>query len=92
MNTGYGFYSYKKKLPLSMLPFIFFLGIVTFTVLAVVGLFIGIVIGAIAAGLILLRLLTPSRGKRSERLEDDGRTVVLEKGEYEVIERVKNLK
>ena len=30
--------------------------------------------------------------EKSERLEDDGKTVVLEKGEYEVTRKVKNLK
>ena len=92
MNTRYSFYSYKRNLPLSLLPFIFFLGIVAFIMLAILGLFIGIAIGAVAAGPILFRLLTTSREKKSERLEDDGKTVVLEKGEYEVTRKVKNLK
>ncbi len=90
LNTSYRSYSYKQKLPLSLLPFVIFLGVAAFTILALVGLFIGVVIGAVAAGIILLRLLTSRRGKESERLEDNGKTVVLGKGEYEVIGKAKN--
>ena len=92
MNTSYRSYSYKQKLPLSLLPFVIFLGVVAFTILALLGLFIGVVIGAVASGIILLRLMTSFRGKKSERLEDEGRTVVLGKGEYEVIGKVKDSK
>lgn len=93
MNTNYRFYSYRQNLPLSLLQFVLLLGMFAFTILAILGLFIGVIVGAVAAGFFLLRLLIMSKGKkRSERLEDDGRTVVLEKEEYEVIGKAKDPK
>lgn len=80
-------------MPLSLLQFVLLLGMFAFTILAILGLFIGVIVGAVAAGFFLLRLLIMSKGKkRSERLEDDGRTVVLEKEEYEVIGKAKDPK
>lgn len=93
LNTNYRFYSYRQNLPLSLLQFVLLLGMFAFTILAILGLFIGVIVGAVAAGFFLLRLLIMSKGKkRSERLEDDGRTVVLEKEEYEVIGKAKDPK
>lgn len=69
-----------------MLPFVFFLGLMVFAVLAVLGVFIGIVVVALAIGFILFRLFLPSK-KKFQRTAEDERTIILEKGEYEVIER-----
>ncbi|MBI2485656.1 MAG: hypothetical protein HYW01_01595 [Deltaproteobacteria bacterium] len=91
MNTNHKIYFYRGKLPWGFFPVILF-GIIIFSILAILGLFVGIVIGAIATGFMLLRLLFPSKKDETKRFEEDGRTVVLREDEYEVIEKNRQTK
>jgi hypothetical protein len=88
LKANHNIYFYKGKLPWGFFPVILF-GLIIFSVLAVLGLFVGVVIGAVAIGFMLLRLLLPSNKNGTKRVEDDGRTVVLREDEYEVIEKGK---
>ena len=88
MNANNNIYFYRGKLPWGFFPVLLF-GLIIFGVLAVLGLFVGVVIGVLAIGFMLLRLLLPSSKSEAKRVEDDGRTVVLREDEYEVIEKGK---
>lgn len=88
MNTNHKIYFYKGKLPWTFFPIVLF-GLIALSVLAVLGLFVGVVIGTLAIGFMLLRILLPSKKSEAKRVEDDGRTVVLKEDEYEVIEEKK---
>jgi hypothetical protein len=79
-------YIYKQNLPLSSLPLVLF-GLLIFAILAVLGLFVGFIVGTVVIGFIIVRLLFSSRKKKAERVEKDGRTVTLKEGEYEIIEK-----
>jgi len=84
LNVNRRGYIYKKNLPLSFLPLVLF-GLLIFAILAVLGLFIGFIFGAVVIGFIIARLLFSSGRKKAERVEKDGRTVTLKEGEYEII-------
>jgi len=86
LDSNQNVYIYKKKLPWTFFPFIL-CGLVVFSLLALFGVFIGIVVGTTAIAFMLIRLLLPSTKKKTKRVEDDGRTVVLREDEYEVIEK-----
>jgi len=86
MNADTKIYFYKGKLPFYFFPLVL-LGLIAFSLLALVGLFIGIVIGAVAIGFLVLRYFFSSKKTGTKRVEDDGRTVVLREDEYEVIEK-----
>ena len=86
MNINRKVYFYKPSLPLSLFLLIFLLGSVIFTILAILGLFIGIIIGTVAIGFVLFRLLIPAK-KKFKRVEEDGRTINLRQEEYEVLQK-----
>ena len=88
LKANHNIYFYRGKLPWGFFPVILF-GMIIFSILAILGLFVGVVIGAIAIGFMLLRLLFPSKKYETKRVEDDGRTLVLREDEYEVIEKNK---
>jgi len=82
-------YIYKQKLPLSFLPLALF-GLLVFAILAVLGLFIGFILGTVMIGFIIARLLFSSGKKKTGWVEEDSRTVTLKEGEYEIIEKSKD--
>lgn len=86
MNVNRRAYIYKKNLPLSFLPLVLF-GLLVLAILAVLGLFVGFMVGTVVIGFIIARLLFSSGKKKAERVEKDGRTVTLKEGEYEIIEK-----
>jgi hypothetical protein len=88
LNGNNSIYFYRGKLPWGFFPAILF-GLIIFSVLAVLGLFVGVVIGALTIGFMLFRLLLPSSKNETNRVEDDGRTVVLKEDEYEIIDKSK---
>ena len=88
MNTTRKIYFYKGKLPFYFFPLVL-LGLIAFSLLALVGLFIGVVIGAVAIGFLALRYFLSSKKAGTNRVEDDGRTIVLREDEYEAIEKRK---
>lgn len=79
-------YIYKQNLPLSFLPLVLF-GLLIFAILAVLGLFVGFIVGTVMLGFIIARLLFSSGKKKAGRIEGDCRTVTLKEGEYEIIEK-----
>jgi uncharacterized membrane protein SpoIIM required for sporulation len=81
-----GTYIYKRKLSLSFLPLVLF-GLFVFAILAVLGLFVGFILGTVMIGFIIARLLFSSGKKKAEGVEKDGRTLTLKEGEYEIIEK-----
>ncbi len=84
MNTNRRAYIYKKSLPISFLPFVLFFA---FVILAVLGLFVGLILGAAVIGFIIARLPFSYGRKKAGRIEEDGQTITLKEGEYEVIEK-----
>ncbi len=88
MDTNLKIYFYKGKPPFYSFPLVL-LGFIAFSLLALVGLFIGVVIGAVAIGFLALRYFLSSKKTGTKRVEDNGRTIVLREDEYEVIEKRK---
>jgi hypothetical protein len=86
MNIKSSVYFYKGKVPLSILPLILFAFIIL-SVIAILGLFIGAILGAFMVGYIVFRLFIPSKKRKTMPLEEDNRTIVLKEGDYEVIEK-----
>jgi len=86
LDSNQNIYIYKKKLTWTFFPFIL-CGLIVFSLLALFGVFIGVVVGSMAIGFMLIRFLFPSTKNETKRIEDDGRTVVLREDEYEVIEK-----
>lgn len=86
MNENRRTYIYKQNLPLSFLPLVLF-GLLVLTILAVLGLFVGFILGTVIIGFIIARLLFSSGKKRAERVKQDGQTVTLKEGEYEIIDK-----
>jgi len=87
MRTNNRIYIYNRKLPFFVIPALIFLGLLIFSIFALFGLFIAVILGTLAIGGFLLRLLTKSNRLDSKRLEDNGRTIVLDKEEYEVLDK-----
>jgi len=91
MNTNRKMYFYQGKKP----PFYFFpLALILFAlvvaILVVFGLFIGIVVGAFIVLFSVLRLISSIGKKKVRKTENGGTTVILEEGDYEVIEKEKD--
>ena len=86
MNINRRIYFYKGRLPLSFFPLIFF-GLIAFAILVILGLFVGVVLGAVMVGFILIRLLVSSRRKKTNRVEESDQTITLKEGEYKVIQK-----
>ena len=86
LNTKSRIYLYKVKLPLSIFPLILFV-LIFLAVLAILGLFIGVILGAAMLGFIVLRLLISSKKKQAKPVEENGQTIILKEGDYKVIEK-----
>ncbi|MCI0453435.1 MAG: hypothetical protein L0Y68_00385 [Candidatus Dadabacteria bacterium] len=86
MNLKRSVYFYKGKAPLSILPLILFAFIIL-AVIAILGLFIGAILGAFMVGYIVFRLFIPLKKRKTMPSEQGDRTIVLKEGDYEVIEK-----
>src|SRR3989337_119238 len=86
LNTNPRIYFYKGKLPLSIIPLVLFV-LIFLTLFAILGLFIGVILGAAMLGFIVLRLLISSKKKQAKLVEEDNRTIVLNGRDYEIIEK-----
>ena len=86
MNTNPRIYFYKGKLPSSIIPLVLFV-LIVLTLFAILGLFIGVIVGAAMLGFIVLRLLISSKKKQAKPVEEDSRTIVLNERDYEIIEK-----
>ncbi len=86
MNSRNSIHIYKGKAPFYALPVALILGLVVFGILAIFGLFIGIIAGALFVLFGVLRLFSGFGKKKQRRVEDDGTTIVLEEKDYKVID------
>jgi uncharacterized membrane protein len=90
MNSNRKFYFYQGKPPAYILPLILLLGIVVFAVLAVFGFFLGIAVGVVLIVFGIMRLFSSNNKKKVTTVGKDGRTtIILDKEDYEVIEKGK---
>ena len=90
MNPKPKMYFYQGKEPVYLIPLVLLLGIVVFVILAVFGFFLGIAVGVALIIFGVIRLFSSSSKKKFRTIEEDGRTtIVLDKEDYEVIERGK---
>ncbi len=86
MNTYPRIHFYKGKLPLSIIPLVLFV-LIVLTLFAILGIFIGVILGVAMLGFIVLRLLISSKKKQAKPVEEDSRTIVLNERDYEIIEK-----
>ncbi len=90
MNPNRKIYFYQGKPPAYLLPLILLLGIVVFAILAVFGFFLGIAAGVVLIIFGILRLFSSNTKKKVRTVDEDGRTtIILDKEDYEVIEKGK---
>lgn len=90
MNPNRKIYFYQGKAPAYILPLILILGILVFAVLAVFGLFLGIAVGVVLIIFGIFRLFSSNNKKKVTTVDEDGRTtIILNKEDYEVIEKGK---
>ena len=90
MNPNRKIYFYQGKPPAYLLPLILLLGIVVFAILAVFGFFLGIAVGVVLIIFGILRLFSSKNKKKVRTVDEDGRTtIILDKEDYEVIEKGK---
>ncbi len=86
MNTYPRIHFYKGKLPLSIIPLVLFV-LIVLTLFAILGIFIGVILGVAMLGFIVLRLLISSKKKQAKPVEEDSHTIVLNERDYEIIEK-----
>lgn len=90
MNSRPKIFFYQGKPPVYLIPLVILLVIVVFAVLAVFGLFLGIAVGIALIIFGVMRLFSPNGKSKYRTIEEDGRTtIVLDKKDYEVIEKGK---
>jgi uncharacterized membrane protein len=85
MNRNSRIYFYRK-LPLPILPLVLF-ALIILAVIVILGFFVGAILGAFLIGYVFLRHFISSKKKKTATLEEDGRTIVLKEGDYEVLEK-----
>ncbi|MGQ0793133.1 MAG: hypothetical protein ACT4NX_03490 [Deltaproteobacteria bacterium] len=88
MKKNFGFYFNRKNIPLSLYPVII-LAAILFGALAVLGLFVGAVVGAVGIGYLVVRSLFSPKGRGAGRVDSDGKTIILRQNEYEVVDKKK---
>jgi MFS superfamily sulfate permease-like transporter len=90
MNPNRKIYFYQGKTPAYILPLILLLGIVVFAILVVFGFFLGIAVGVALIIFGILRLFSSNNKKKVRTVDENGRTtIILDKEDYEVIEKGK---
>jgi prepilin signal peptidase PulO-like enzyme (type II secretory pathway) len=90
MNRRQKVFLYQGKPPAYLIPLVILLVIIVFAVLAVFGLFLGIAVGIALIIFGVMRLFSPGSKNKYRTIEEDGRTtIVLDKKDYEVIEKGK---
>ena len=88
MNPNRKIYFYQGKPPAYLIPLILFLGIVVFAILAVFGFFLGIAVGVALIIFGIVRLFSSRSKNKVPTVDADGRTtIILDKEDYEVIEK-----
>jgi len=90
MNPNRKIYFYQGKPPAYLFPLILLLGVIVFAILAVFGFFLGIAAGVALIIFGILRLFSSNNKKKVRTVDEDGRTtIILDKEDYEVIEKGK---
>ena len=93
MNRNRKIYFFQgKKPPFYFFPLALLSVVVVVAILAVFGLFLGIAVGAFIIIFSVLRLLSSIGKKKVRKTENNGTTIILEEGDYEVIEKGKTPK
>lgn len=78
---------YTGKIPFYYLALLIFVILLIFSVVTVLGFFVALGVGVVSVGAVLVRWLAHWKKIRSNRFEDDGRTIVLSEDEYKVIDK-----
>ena len=82
--------NHRPKIFLYLIPLVILLVVIVFAVLAVFGLFIGIAVGIALIIFGVMRLFSLGGKNKYRTIEEDGRTtIVLDKEDYEVIDKGK---
>ena len=89
MRYNQRIFIYNRKLPFLSLPILLVLCFIILLIIALLGIVFGIVIGALAIGALIFHKLSKTSNNKKRRLEEDGKTITLERDEYKVIERKK---
>ena len=83
------FYFQGKKPPFYAIPLALITIVLVVGVLAVFGLVIGIAVAALIVFFSVMRLISSVGKKKVRKTENNGATIILEEGDYEVIEKDK---
>ena len=90
MNPRPKIFFYQGKLPAYFIPLLLLLGIVVLAVLVLFGFFLGIAAGVAIIIFGVMSLFSPRGKKKFRTIDEDGRTtIVLDKEDYEVIDKGK---
>ncbi len=89
MKANRRVYFHNGKPPFYLLPMALLLGIVIFSVLAIFGFFIGIVISAAMLIFGIIRFFSSDKKRKTRKMSQDGRTVILEEDEYKILKNEK---
>jgi len=90
MNPRPKIYFYQGKPPVYLIPLILLLGIVVLAILLLFGFFLGIAVGVALIIFGVMRLFSSNSKKKFRTVDQNGRTtIILDKEDYEVIEKGK---
>jgi MFS superfamily sulfate permease-like transporter len=90
MNPRPKIYFYQGKPPAYFIPLILLLGIVVLAILVLFGFFLGIAVGVALIIFGVMRLFSSKSRKKFRTIDEDGRTtIILDREDYEVIEKGK---
>ena len=83
------FYFQGKKPPFYAFPLAIITVVLVLAVLAVFGLVIGIAVAGLIIAFSIARLFSSFRKKKQRETRDGGKTIILEEGDFEVIDKEK---
>ena len=83
------FYFQGKKPPFYALPLAIVTVVLVVAVLAIFGLVIGVAIAGLIIAFSLARLFSSLGKKKTRETRDGGKTIILEEGDFEVIDKEK---
>ncbi len=90
MNPRPKIHFYRGKPPAYLIPLVILLGIVALAILVLFGFFLGIAAGVALIIFGVMRLFSPGSKKKFRTIDEDGRTtIILDREDYEVIDKGK---
>ncbi len=90
MNRRPKIHIYQGKPPAYLIPLLILLGIAALAILVLFGFFLGIAAGIAVIIFGVMRLFSPGSKKKFRTIDEDGRTtIILDREDYEVIEKGK---